>query len=152
MLELSQQSYIIAAVVVGLILTSLGFFLGKTFITSNFFQKGLTLYQQRDFKGAEAAFRQVISQNSTNDMVHLLLGDALMQQDKLEEATQEFQEVIRRNPKNVDAHLRLGNALMQQEKREEAISTLTTAKDLLKKQRNPQKADQIEQLLQQISQ
>jgi Flp pilus assembly protein TadD len=128
------------------------YFAWKTLRTSNSFHKGVTLYQQEDYKGAEAVFRQVLSLNSTNDMVHLLLGDALRQQGKLEEATQQFQEVIRRAPKKVDAYLRLSNVLMQQEQKEEAIVTLQQAQDLFKAQRQPQKAEQIQKLLSRLKQ
>ena len=73
-----------------------------------------------------------------------------MQQDKLEEAIAQFREVIRRAPKNVDAYLRLGNALVKQDKLAEAIASVEKARDLFKAQRNPQKANQIDQLLQKM--
>lgn len=151
MLETFQPSYIIAVVVVIFSLSILAYFSWKTLITSNLFQKGVTFYQQKNYEAAEAAFRQVISLNSTNDMVHLLLGDTLMQQDKVEEAIQQFQEVIRRAPKKVEAYLRLSNALMQQDKQQEAIASLEQARDLFQVQRQPQKSDQINHILQQIS-
>ncbi|MFH7029278.1 MAG: tetratricopeptide repeat protein [Heteroscytonema crispum UTEX LB 1556] len=151
MLESFQPSSMIAATAVFVSLAILGYFLWKTFITSNFFQKGLNLYQQKDYSGAEAAFRKVISLNSTNDVVRLLLGDILMQQGKVEEAVQLFQYVINCSPKNADAYLRLGNALIQQEKQEDAITNLRKAKDLLQKQRQTQKAEKIAQFLDKIS-
>lgn len=149
--DISFANVIAIATVISSIVI-LVYFAWKTLITSNSFQQGVTLYQQEDYKGAEAVFRQVISLNSTNDMVHLLLGDALRQQGKLEEATQQFQEVIRRAPKKVDAYLRLSNVLMQQEQKEEAIVTLQQASDLFQKQRQPQKAEQIQQLLSRLTQ
>jgi TolA-binding protein len=149
MVETPQQIYFLAAVVVGLGLIILGFFLREAFTTSNFYRQGVTLYQQKDYKGAESAFRKVISRHPSNDMVHLLLGDVLMQQNKLEEAIAQFKELIDRAPKNVDARLRLGDVLMQQNKLEEAVGTLEKARDLFKAQRNTQKADQIDRLLQQ---
>lgn len=126
------------------------YFAVKTLITSNRFQKGVTLYQQKDYKNAEAAFRQVIDINSTNDVVHLLLGDCLMQQDRTEEAMTEFKDVIERAPKKVDAYLRLSNALMQQGNKTEAVANLEKARDLFKAQRLPQKAEQVDKLLQNI--
>ncbi|WP_017319039.1 tetratricopeptide repeat protein [Mastigocladopsis repens] len=146
-----QPSYIIAITAVISSITLLVYFSWKTLITSNLFQKGVNLYQQENYKDAEAAFRQVISRNSTNDGVHLLLGDSLMQQSKVEEATQQFQEVIDRAPKKVDAYLRLSNALMRQEKKGEAIATLQKARDLCLAQRQPEKAEQINSILQKIS-
>jgi TolA-binding protein len=150
MVEGFQQSDIFAIAIVFSGVVLLIYFAWKTLITSNFYQKGVNLYQQEDFKGAEAAFLRVISINSTNDVVHLLLGDTLMRQNKVEEAVQQFQEVIRRAPKKVDAYLRLANILMQQDKKVEALSNLQTAKDLSLAQRNPKQAEQIDKILQKI--
>ncbi|MCC5663967.1 tetratricopeptide repeat protein [Nostoc sp. CHAB 5784] len=147
MLETFPTSSIIAAVVVVLSLSILGYFAWKTLITSDLFQKGINLSQAKDYQGAEAAFRKVISLNSTNDVVRLFLGDVLNQQGQVEEATELFREVIRRSPKNPDAYLRLANILMQQEREEEAKTNLLQAKDLLQKQRQPEKAKKITQLL-----
>jgi tetratricopeptide (TPR) repeat protein len=146
-----QPSYIIAVTAVISSIAILGYFSWKTLITSNVFQKGVNLYKQENYKDAEAAFRQMISLNSTNDVVHLLLGDTLMQQGKLEEAIQQFQEVINRAPKKVDGYLRLSNAFMRQEKKAEAISNLEKARDLCQAQRQQEKAEQINRILQKIS-
>ena len=151
MLENLPTISIIAALVVVLSLSILGYFAWKTLITSNLFQKGINLAQAKDYQGAEAAFRKVISINSTNDVVRLFLGDVLNQQGQVEEATELFQEVIRRSPKNPDAYLRLANILMQQEREEEAKTNLLQAKDLLQKQRQPEKAQKITQLLDKMS-
>ena len=151
MVETPQQIYLIAAAVVGVGLTILVFFLREAIATSKTHRQGIALYQKKDYLGAEVAFRNVLSRHPSNDLVHLLLGDVLMQQDMLEEAIAEFRELIRRTPKNVDAHLRLGTALIKQHKPEEARAALEKARDLFKAQLNTQKADQIEQLLQQIS-
>lgn len=151
MLETFPTSSIIAAVVVVLSLSILGYFAWKTLITSDLFQKGINLAEAKDYQGAEAAFRKVISINSTNDVVRLFLGDVLNQQGQVEEATELFQEVIRRSPKNPDAYLRLANILMQQEREEEAKTNLLQAKDLLQKQRQPEKAKKITQLLDKMS-
>ncbi|GAB1539265.1 hypothetical protein NUACC21_19310 [Scytonema sp. NUACC21] len=146
-----QPSSILAVAAVTSGVGLIGYFSWKTLITSNLFQKGVTLYQQEDYKGAETAFRQVISRNSTNDVVRLLLGDALMQQGKVEEATQQFQDVIQRAPKKVDAYFRLSNALMRQEKKEEAITVLQQARDLLQAQRQAQKVEEINRILEKLT-
>ncbi|MBR8835348.1 MAG: tetratricopeptide repeat protein [Stigonema ocellatum SAG 48.90 = DSM 106950] len=150
MLENFPLSNIIAIVLVLFSISILIYFAWKTLITSNYFQKGIVLYEEKNYEGAEAVFRKVISLNSTNDVVHLLLGDTLIQQGKLEEATQQFQEVIRRAPKKVDAYLRLSNTLIQQKKKEEAIATMQQARDLFIAQRQPQQAEQIQRLLEKI--
>jgi tetratricopeptide (TPR) repeat protein len=132
-------------------LSILGYFSWKTLITSNLFQKGVTLYQAEDYQGAEAAFRQVIAINSTNDVVRLLLGDILNRQGNITEATGLFREVISRSPKNADAYLRLANVMMQQNQPDEAKKNLLTAKELFQKQRNPEKAEKIAQILEQLT-
>ncbi len=150
MLENLTPASIFAASVVITSLIILSYFSWKTLTTNNFFQKGVALYQAKDYSGAEEAFRKVILINSTNDIVRLLLGDIFIQQSRLDEATEMFTDVIRRSPKNPDAYLRLSGILMQQEKREEAISNLQTARDLFQKQRQPQKAQQINQLIEKM--
>jgi TolA-binding protein len=151
MLENLQIADIFAIIAVIFSVALLGYFGVKTLITSNRFQKGVNLYQQKDYQGAETAFRQVININSTNDVVRLLLGDVLKEQGKIEAATALFQEVIQRSPKNPDAYLRLANILMQQNQPEAAKANLQQAKDLLQKQRQPERAAKITQLLEKIS-
>lgn len=149
-MEISNSSNLIAVIVVTSSICILIYFAVKTLITSNRFQKGLTLYQQKDYKNAEAAFRGVISMNSTNDVVHLLLGDCLMQQQQIEEAQAQFQDVITRAPKKADAYLRLSNALMLQGNKIDAVVNLEKARDLLTAQRQPQQAEKITKLLQSL--
>lgn len=141
---------ILAILVVIASIILLVYFAWKTLITSNYFQKGINLYQQKDYAGAEAEFRKVIAINSTNDVVRLFLGDVLYQQDKITEATELFQEVIRRSPKNPEAYLRLANVLIQQNQPEVATTNLQTAQKLFQK-RQPEKAKKVAQLLEKIN-
>jgi tetratricopeptide (TPR) repeat protein len=146
-MEISNSSNLIAVIVVSSSICILIYFAVKTLITSNRFQKGLTLYQQKDYKNAETAFRAVISINSTNDVVRLLLGDCLLQQQQVEEAKAQFQDAIARAPKKADAYLRLSNALMLQGDKISAVTNLEKARDLLIAQRQPQQAEKITRLL-----
>lgn len=151
MIDMPQQIYWTASVAVVTIgLTILGWFIREGVVTSSIYKQGIKLYQEKDYKGAEAAFRQVISRHPSNDAVRLLLGDTLMQQDRLEEAIAQLRELSSRAPKNVDARLRLGMALIKQDKPEEAIAALETARDLFKAQRNSQEAEQVDRLIQEI--
>ncbi|QIR37772.1 tetratricopeptide repeat protein [Tolypothrix sp. PCC 7910] len=151
MLDNFQTIDIFAIVLVVCSIALLIYFAVKTLITSNLFQKGVNLYQQQDYQGAEAAFRQVISRNSTNDMVRLLLGDVLNQQGKIAESKEWFEDVIRRSPKNPQGYLRLANVLMQEEQREAAKTNLQLAQDLLRKQRQPEKADKVAHVLKKMN-
>jgi len=150
MLENSQLSNIIAISSVTVSISFLIYFAVKTLITSNLFQKGVNLFQAKDYAGAEAAFRQVIAINSTNDVVRLLLGDLLNHQGKIEEAKEVFNDVITRSPKNPDAYLRLANIQLLQDEKAEALQNLQTSKALFQKQRQPQKAATIEKILKDI--
>lgn len=139
----------IASVVVAILI--LTYFSGKTLITANAFQKGVNLYQQKDYEGAKAAFDRVISLNSTNDVVRLLLGDIFKEQGNIQQATELYQEVIRSSPKNPDAYLRLANVFMDANQPESAKINLQQAQALLQKQRQPQRAQQISHLLEKIT-
>lgn len=150
MLENSQLSNIIAISSVTVSISFLIYFAVKTLITSNLFQKGVNLFQAKDYAGAAAAFRQVIAINSTNDVVRLLLGDLLNHQGKIEEAKEVFNDVITRSPKNPDAYLRLANIQLLQDEKAEALQNLQTSKALFQKQRQPQKAATIEKIIKDI--
>ncbi|TAE59266.1 MAG: tetratricopeptide repeat protein [Nostocales cyanobacterium] len=128
----------------------LGYLSWKTLITANLFQKGINLFKEKDYTGAETAFRQVIAINSTNDVVRLLLGDLLNHQGKTQEAKELFTDVINRSPKNADAYLRLANILLIENNQQEAIENLQTSKALFQKQRQPQKAQTIDKILKDI--
>ncbi|WP_414576344.1 tetratricopeptide repeat protein [Anabaena sp. CCY 9402-a] len=151
MLDNLQINDILAIIVVAMGIFLLIYFAGKTLITANLFQQGVNLSQQKDYQGAEAAFRKVININSTNDVVRLFLGDVLKAQEKTKEATELYQEVIQRSPKNPEAYLRLANILMQQNQQEEATINLRKSQELFQKQRQPQKAARISQVLDKMS-
>jgi Flp pilus assembly protein TadD len=80
-------------------------------------------------------------------MVRLLLGDILNQKGQIAEAKALFCEVIDSSPKNPDAYLRLANILMQEQQEVEAKANLVTAKELLQKQRQPERAKKVAVLL-----
>ncbi|MEA5512503.1 tetratricopeptide repeat protein [Nodularia sp. UHCC 0506] len=151
MLENLHKTDIFAIIPVAIALTILGYFSWKTLVTLNSFQKGVRLYEQKDYQGAELAFRKVISNNSTNDVVRLLLGDILKEKGNVKEATELYQEVIRSSPKNPDAYLRIANVFMAENQPEQAKDNLEQAKALLQKQRQPQRAAQISHLLDKIT-
>lgn len=148
----TPQLTVFAIAVVGIGLTVLALFIREGVITSSIYKQGVELYQDKNYSEAETAFRQVIARHPSNDLARLLLGDSLMQQDREQEAIATWQELTNRAPKNVDAYLRLGMALLKHNQLEDAIASLETAKNLYQAQRNPQKAQTVAQLLQEISQ
>ncbi|GAX34220.1 tetratricopeptide repeat protein [Nodularia sp. NIES-3585] len=150
MLETFKTTDIFAIIPVAIALTILGYFSWKTLVTLNSFQKGVKLYEEKDYAAAEVAFRKVIANNSTNDVVRLLLGDILKEKGNVKEATELYQEVIRSSPKNPDAYLRLANIFMDENQPEKAKDNLEQAKALLQKQRQPERAQQISHLLDKI--
>ncbi|MEA5583114.1 tetratricopeptide repeat protein [Nodularia harveyana UHCC-0300] len=151
MLENFQNTDIFAIIPVAIAITILAYFSWKTLNTSNSFQKGVKLYEQKDYQGAEAAFRQVIANNSTNDVVRLLLGDILKAQGNPKDAIELYQEVIRSSPKNPDAYLRLADFFMEENQPEPAKTNLEQAIALLQKQRQPERAKKVRHLLDKIT-
>lgn len=150
MLESSPLLNGVAVAVVSGTLIALGFFLTKTLIASNQFEKGRTLYSQKDYPGAETAFREVLKRHPSNDVVRLLLGDTLIQQDKLDAAIAELKDLTQRSPNNLDAYLKLAEALLKQGFPNEAIATLSQAQNLRKLK--DQERSYIQELLQGIEQ
>ncbi|AUT03537.1 hypothetical protein CLI64_25770 [Nostoc sp. CENA543] len=146
-----QTTNVLSIFVVTIAIILLIYFAVKTLITANLFQQGVSLYQQQDYPGAEAAFRKVININSTNDVVRLFLGDVLKAQDKVAEAQDLYQQVIQRSPKNPEGYLRLANILMLQNQQQEATTNLQKSQELFQKQRQPEKAQRIAQLLEKMS-
>ncbi len=151
MVESSGQSHLIAAVVVAISLIALAFFVWEGVTISSLYNRGVKLYQEKDYKNAESVFIDVLSRHPSNDIARLLLGETLMQQNKLDEAVAQFTALISRAPKNAEAQVRLATALMKLQKLESATASLEKAQELFKSQRNEQKSEQIEQLLQSIS-
>lgn len=151
MIESSGQTHLIAAIVVAVSLIALAFFVWEGITTSSLYNRGVKLYQEKDYKGAESVFTNVLSRHPSNDIARLLLGESLMGQNKLDDAVTQFSTLISRAPKNAEAQVRLATAFMKLEKLPEATQALEKARELFKAQRNEQKSGQIEQLLQTIS-
>ena len=148
-METLPLDYLVSFIVISIIF-SLIYFSLRTWKTNNLFQQGIEFYQQEDYENAEKAFRQVISINSTNDVVHLLLGDTLMQQNQVEAAINEYEEVIHRAPKKIDAHLRLANALLSQNEQKSAIAILKKAQDFFQSKRYASELARLKDILQKI--
>ncbi len=151
MIENSGQTHLIAAVVVAVSLIALAFFVWEGVTMSSLYDRGVKLYQEKDYKSAESVFTNVLSRHPSNDIARLLLGESLMGQNKLEDAVVQFNTLISHAPKNAEAQVRLATALIKLEKVEEATLSLEKARDLFKSQPNAAKSEQIEQLLQSIS-
>ena len=150
MMEASGNRLIAAAVVV-VSLMALAFFVWEGINMSSLYNRGIKLYQEKDYKSAESVFVKILTRHPSNDIARLLLGESLARQNKLEEAVAQFTILIERAPKNAEVQVQLAMVLMKLEKSEYAISSLERAQELYKSQRNEQKSAQIEQLLQNIS-
>ncbi|WP_200817617.1 tetratricopeptide repeat protein [Calothrix rhizosoleniae] len=140
----------LAIIIVIFTISSLIYFSIRTWRTNSLFQQGINFYQTKDYQNAEKYFRQVIAINSTNDVVHLLLGDTLMQQQQVEAAISKYEEVINRAPKKIDAHLRLANALLLQNQQKEAIDILKQAEDYFQSKRYVNELARLKEILQKI--
>ncbi|MBX7057213.1 MAG: tetratricopeptide repeat protein [Leptospirales bacterium] len=77
-------------------------------------QIGSLEFQQRNFSGAEQAWRRA-SAAGRNAEVESNLGMALLEQNKLEEARQRLERAIQLNPRYALAHFNLGVLLQRQQ-------------------------------------
>jgi superkiller protein 3 len=98
---------------------------GKSAIA--YFNLGNLLYEQKDFSGSEAAYRQSIALNPNDADAHDNLGITLSDSGKLEGAIESHQAAIRINPNHANAHYNLGISLEEQGKLEGAIESYQTA-------------------------
>ena len=150
-MENSDLFSILAALVVTGAVGFIAVFLYNSFRISRLFQKGVDLYQARDYDQAEVTFRAVSEQQKSNDVVLILLGNTLIKQGKLTEANQILTDLIDRSPKVADAYLSLANLELKQEQKSQAIVYLQKAQTLLQAQRNPEKAAKIQRLIQELA-
>lgn len=96
-------------------------------------------------------YRQAIQINSKHALARNSLGVALARQGQLPDAISEWREAIQINAEYADALTNLGLGLLQQGQEAEAVESLKKAKELFVKQREFQKAKQVEELLQRIA-
>ncbi len=93
----------------------------------DFVAEGKRLLVERDFPGAERAFRQALQSHPKDAKSHNNLGHALAQQGKLEPAIASFRRALQLNPELAEAHYNLGFALAQQGKQLAAIAAFRQA-------------------------
>ncbi|MGE5656540.1 MAG: tetratricopeptide repeat protein [Actinomycetota bacterium] len=117
---------------------------------NDYFQQGLTSYQQGDLPKAEVAFRKAVEIDPTFAEAYANLGSVLANQNKLAEAIPAFLQAIRLQPNSPAFHYLLGVALYQNNRLPEAIGPLRKARDLLKSQGKNQDAESINQLLKSV--
>lgn len=115
-----------------------------------YYQLGNVLYQQRKAEEAITQYKEAIRLNSRYALAHNGMGIALASQGRLQEAIAEYQKALKINPEYADALASLGQALWQQGNRDQALASLEKAANIFKAQNRPDKANRVEQLLQQL--
>jgi tetratricopeptide (TPR) repeat protein len=94
---------------------------------SAYFNLGRSLREQKDLKGAEAAYRQSIVLNPNGASGHNNLGNVLYEQEKFDSAIESFQTAIHLNPNSAEVYVNLGLALNASGKLERAIESFQAA-------------------------
>ncbi|BAY45001.1 TPR repeat-containing protein [Scytonema sp. HK-05] len=115
-----------------------------------YYQLGNVLYQQGKAEEAITQYKEAIRLNSRYALAHNGMGIALASQGRLQEAIAEYQKALKINPEYADALASLGQALWQQGNRDQALASLEKAANIFKAQNRPDKANRVEQLLQQL--
>lgn len=75
------------------------------------FLRGNKLYQEKDYAGAEAAYREAIAKSGTEWGYYLNLGLAEKKLDKRDEATAAFAKAVELNPESYSANKENGEVL-----------------------------------------
>jgi Flp pilus assembly protein TadD len=73
--------------------------------------QGKQLKESKDYKGAEAAWRQIIALDPQNSAAYINLGEALNNQYRIDEAEAAYRQAIQLDPNNSTYELRLGEFL-----------------------------------------
>jgi putative PEP-CTERM system TPR-repeat lipoprotein len=89
--------------------------------------KGLLLYAQKDFSGAEAELLNAVKYNAHDPLALYYLGQAYLKQGKLDLALNQFQQILDLNPKATQARIMVGTILMRQKHFDDAVNELQKA-------------------------
>ena len=107
---------------------------------TNFFNEGLTFYQNKQFDKAKFKFEQDIVFNPKNEKSYLYLSKIFKEQEKKELEEKNLNTVILLNPKNEEATYNLAQLKLKKsdfEGSKKLIETLLTfCKDYCKKSQN----------------
>ncbi len=115
------------------------------------YKLGVTLDRLGRTDEAITEYRQAIQISPKHALARNSLGVALARQGQLPDAINEWRSAIQINAEYADALTNLGLGLLQQGQEAEAVESLKKAKELFMKQKEFQKAKQVDELLQRIA-
>lgn len=141
MMEDTNVASIVSIVLVVSVLTFVGLLLGRTLTVARRFQQGVRAYESQDYATAIPLLEQIVNSRRSNDLAHLMLGDALAKVGRTEEAIATFVCLSQQSPQNPDGHIQLGKLLMRTGELSQGISCFETA-SRIKPKRYPE-ADRI---------
>lgn len=114
------------------------------------FQLGNILFEQKKSEEAISAYQEAIRLKPQYALAYNAIGIAYASQSHWEDAIAQYQKALEINPSYGDALTNFALALWQTNKRDQAVSSLEKALAIFKSQNRNQKAQQVEQILQQI--
>ena len=116
-----------------------------------YYKLGIIVERQGKADEAITLYRRTIEINSKHALAHNSLAIALARQGQMEDAIGEWRQALEINAEYADAWTNLGLALWQQGQKSQGLENLKKAKELYLKQNDPQKAKQIDQILQELN-
>ncbi len=114
------------------------------------YQLGNVLFRQEKKEDAIIEYQKAIRLDSKYALAHNAIGLVYASQQQWEQAIAEYRKALSINPDYGDALTNLALTLWQQGKRDEATASLEKALNIFKAQQRSDKAQQIQQMLQQI--
>lgn len=101
-------------------------------------QKANSLFNDRNFPGAEQTLRELVKKFPKDAFAHYQLGNVLYQQQKAEDAAISFSEAIRLNPRYALAYNAMGLVRASQEQWDDALAEFRKALEI-----NPEYGDAL---------
>lgn len=114
------------------------------------FQLGNVLFYQKKPEEAISAYREAIRFKSQYALAYNAVGMVYASQSRWEDALTEYQKALEINPNYGDALTNSALVLWQTNKKDKAVSSLEKALAIFKSQNRNEKANQVQQILQQI--
>jgi len=93
-------------------------------------QKGLDLYRQGDWDGAQAQLQRAVGGNPKDVNARYQLAYTYEQKGKLDNAFQQYEEILKVDKGSADAHYSVGRILVQKKQLDKAITEFETAAKL----------------------
>lgn len=115
-----------------------------------YYQLGNVLFRQGQKDEAIKEYQQAIHLNSNYALAYNAIGEVLASQEQWSQAASEYNQALKINPNYGEALANMAQALWAQGNQKDAIASLEKALKAFQAEDRPEKARQIQQILQKV--